>query len=178
MGTVCAFTGYRREKMPFVENNEDAKYTSFRVMLTKVIARLIERGVDTYITGCATGFDMWAGEEICKLKKENPALKLICAIPFDGQANSWSTEDQRRRYKLITQADESVIVSDHYSSGVFHERNRFMVDKADVVVAAFDGKPGGTAYTVEYAIKHDRIVIGINPSTAEVTMLSKRNFNS
>lgn len=46
MGTICAFTGYRREKMPFVENNEDAKYTSFRVMLTKVIARLIERGVD------------------------------------------------------------------------------------------------------------------------------------
>ena len=52
-----------------------------------------------------------------------------------------------------------------------------MVDKADVVVAAFDGKPGGTAYTVDYAIKHDRIVIGINPSLPKSQCSLKTQFN-
>ena len=43
-----------------------------------------------------------------------------------------------------------------------------MVDKADVVVCAFNGKSGGTAYTVDYALKQNKIVIQINPETSEV----------
>ena len=30
-------------------------------------------------------------------------------------------------------------------------RNRYLVDEADLLLAAFDGKPGGTAMTVDYA---------------------------
>lgn len=39
-----------------------------------------------------------------------------------------------------------------------------MVDKADVVVCAYDGQQGGTAYTVNYALKQNKIVIQINPT--------------
>jgi len=53
-----------------------------------------------------------------------------------------------------------------------------MVDKADVVVCAYDGQSGGTAYTVNYALKQNKIVIQINPSTAQVTIISKRTFES
>ena len=54
--------------------------------------------------------------------------------------------------------------------------NRYMVDKADVVVCAYDGQKGGTAYTVDYALKHNKIVIQINPSTCQVSIISKRTF--
>ena len=30
-------------------------------------------------------------------------------------------------------------------------RNRYMVDNANLLLAAYDGQPGGTAMTVEYA---------------------------
>ena len=53
-----------------------------------------------------------------------------------------------------------------------------MVDNVDVVVCAFNGKSGGTAYTVDYALKQDKIVIQIDPETSEVSMLSKRSFES
>ena len=43
MKTV-AFTGYRPEKMPFTEDENDELYMRFREQLSKVIARLIERG--------------------------------------------------------------------------------------------------------------------------------------
>lgn len=42
-----------------------------------------------------------------------------------------------------------------------------MVDNADVVVCAFNGKSGGTAYTVDYALKQNKIVIQIDPKQAK-----------
>ena len=53
-----------------------------------------------------------------------------------------------------------------------------MVDNADVVVCAFNGKSGGTAYTVDYALKQNKIVIQIDPETSEISMLSKKIFES
>ena len=37
----CAFTGYRPEKMPFSEDEEDESYIRFREQQHKVINRLI-----------------------------------------------------------------------------------------------------------------------------------------
>ena len=73
---------------------------------------------------------------------------------------------------------KAVITSEQYNRGCFFTRNRYMVDKADVVVCAFNGKSGGTAYTVDYALKQNKIVIQIDPETSEVTMLSKKTFES
>ena len=79
---------------------------------------------------------------------------------------------------ILTAADKAVITSEQYNRGCFFTRNRYMVDNADVVVCAFNGKSGGTAYTVDYALKQNKIVIQIDPETSEVSMLSKRSFES
>lgn len=105
-------------------------------------------------------------------------ITLECVIPFPGQADSWVKADQKRRYNILTATDKAVITSEQYNRGCFFTRNRYMVDKADVVVCAFNGKSGGTAYTVDYALKQNKIVIQIDPETSEVSMLSKRTFES
>lgn len=173
---VIAFTGYRPEKMPFQENKRDKRYLAFRVVLMRVISRLIELGGTYFISGVARGFDTWVAEDIIKLRKNNKNIHLECAIPFPGQSDSWEKADQERRYKILTEADKSVIVSEHYSRACFFIRNRYMVDVADVVVCAFNGKSGGTAYTVDYAIRQNKIVIGIDPETNIVSMLGRRDF--
>ena len=175
MNTV-AFTGYRPEKMPFSEDEEDESYIRFREQQHKVINRLIERGYTEYLSGVAMGFDTWVAEDILEFRKKNKSLHLECAIPFPEQDKTWEKSDQKRRQKILKQADTSTMVSEHYSSDCFFARNRYMVDKADVVVCAYDGQSGGTAYTVNYALKKGKIVIQINPSTAEVTIISKRPF--
>lgn len=173
---VVAFTGYRPEKMPFRENGRDTRYLAFQAVLNRIIVRLIERNCTRFISGVARGFDTWVAEDILALRKKNPKLKLECAIPFSGQADLWKKSDQRRRYRILTSADCSVITSEHYSETCFFIRNRYMVDKADVVVCAFDGQSGGTAYTVDYALKQNKIVIQIDPKTNAVSIISKRNF--
>jgi len=175
---VVAFTGYRPEKMPFSESEKDKRYLRFRSVLKRVIVRLTELGGTYFISGMARGFDTWVAEEIIDLRKKNKNILLECAIPFPGQADSWDMADRKRRYKILTVADASVIVSEHYDRQCFFARNRYMVDKADVVVCAYNGLSGGTAYTVDYALKSDKIVIRIDPETASVSLLGDKKFNS
>ena len=84
MNTV-AFTGYRPEKMPFVEDKHDEGYLHFREQQLKVIQRLIERGYTHFISGVAMGFDTWVAEDVLELQKKNKALHLECAIPCPDQ---------------------------------------------------------------------------------------------
>ena len=109
--------------------------------------------------------------------EEKQKNTLECVIPFPGQADSWEMDDQKRRYNILTATDESVITSSTYSKGCYFTRNRYMVDKADVVVCAFNGQRGGTAYTVNYALKQNKIVIQFDPATCLVSILSKREFD-
>lgn len=173
---VVAFTGYRPEKMPFREDIHDKRYLAFREMLHRVLVRLVERECDHFISGVARGFDTWVAEEVLDLRRKKKII-LECAIPFPGQADSWEMDDQKRRYNILTATDESVITSPTYRKGCYFTRNRYMVDKADVVVCAFNGQRGGTAYTVNYALKQNKIVIQIDPATCLVSILSKREFD-
>lgn len=45
------------------------------------------------------------------------------------------------------------MVSDTYSPACMQRRDRYMVDHAMLLIAAFDGTAGGTRYTVEYALR-------------------------
>ena len=177
MGTV-AFTGYRPNKLPFVEDKKDELYVAFRKKLRQVIDRLVERGYTDYISGIAMGFDTWVAEDVIEIKKTNPDIRLECAIPCPNQDKNWSLGDKLRRKKILHRADSKPVISEHYSDQCFHIRNRYMVDKADVVVCCYDGQKGGTAYTVNYALKADKIVIQINPQTAVVTIISRKNFDN
>ena len=80
--------------------------------------------------------------------------------------------DRVRRERILDAADSVVTVCEEYTSNAFFLRNRYMVDRADVIVCCFDGKTGGTAYTVEYARRQGRIIIQLNPTDMVVTVLA------
>ena len=102
---------------------------------------------------------------------------LECAVPFPGQADFWEEADQRRRYKILVSADKAVVISERYRRGCFFARNRYMIDKADLVVCAFNGQSGGTADTVKYALKHDKVVIQIDPANNIVSLINQGDSN-
>ncbi len=164
VGTV-AFTGYRPEKMPFSEDLADPQYLRFRAAEARIIRMLAERGYTHFVTGLARGFDMWTAEDVLALKEEFPAVTLTCAIPFPGQADEWPAAERARYEAILARATDAVVLSETYSKGCFFARNRYMVDMADVVICAYDGRRGGTAYTVDYALTHGKRVIRIDPAT-------------
>ena len=171
MKTV-AFTGYRLEKLPFSEDNQNPDYLAFREKLQDVIEKLIKRGCSKFISGMAVGFDTWAAEAVLESKKQNPLISLECAIPFPEQDRKWPFENQIRRTRIIKSADCCTTICDHYSKICFFLRNEYMVDKADIVICCYDGKKGGTAQTVAYAKRKNKTILQINPNDACVSLIN------
>lgn len=147
----CAFTGYRPQKMPFGFNEHDPRCIDFKKRLHDTIRELIGHGYSHFISGGALGMDMFASEAVLDLKRDYPWIILEIACPFDGQASKWSREYQDRYYRLIKEADIRTLIGHKYTRSCMFRRNRYMVDNANLLLAAYDGQPGGTAMTVEYA---------------------------
>ena len=131
----CCFSGHRPEKL----NNPEA---DIKQWLSVQIDNAIAAGYTTFISGCAMGVDIWAGQIVLQKKVQNPALHLIAATPWPGFSNKWSVEWQVQYSELLKNADLIVPVCNHYHKGVFQQRNEWMVDHSNRVIAYFNGAPG------------------------------------
>lgn len=140
----CCFTGHRPEKLTRSE-------TEIKKDLEAAILQAIDDGFVTFITGMARGVDIWAGEIVLQLRKQNPNLHLIAASPYEGFESRWSADWQRRYKDIISQADLVRFVCKRYSKSCFQIRNEWMVNRSARVIAVYNGEAGGTRNTIEYA---------------------------
>ena len=75
----------------------------------------------------------------------------------------------RERYAYdLRQCDYQTLVQEAYTPGCMMRRNRYMVDVSRILIAAFDGRPGGTARTLEYAAQRRLEIIQIPIDSAPV----------
>lgn len=118
--------------------------------LKKEIEKMILRGVKIFYNGMAMGFDLIAAETVLALKKKYPEIRLIACIPCYEQEKYYSDRDKKRYAKAFASADERVFVSENYHRGCMLKRNRYMAERADVMLAYCKKEAGGTAYTVKY----------------------------
>ena len=165
---TCAFTGYRPSKMPWGYDETDARCVEFRFRLREALEYLIGQGYTDFMSGGALGFDQMAARIVLSLREKYPWIRLIMVIPFDGQADKWSREQRGRWLEIIEASDRVIRISHRYDKGVFFQRNHYMVENADLILAAFDGQPGGTAGTVAYAKRHGVRVVRIPPVRAPI----------
>ena len=153
----CCFSGHRPEKL-----DEDPE--TVKAWLSEQIDAAIAAGYTTFISGCAMGVDIWAGQLVLQKKEKNPALRLIAATPWPGFSNRWSIDWQVQYSDLLKNADLIVPVCNHYHKGVFQQRNEWMVDHSNRVIAFFNGAPGGTKNTIDYAVNKGIEVVTNNPN--------------
>ncbi len=154
---VC-FTGHRPDKVGgYDEANEIAeKVKSF---LRAEIIKLKAEGYLAFISGMALGIDQWAAEIVL----EDPELTLIAAVPCKGQESKWPESSRARYNEIIKRAHRIHYVAESYAPWVMQERNKFMVDKSEIVVAVWDGSSGGTANCVKYAKAQEKEIRQFNP---------------
>ena len=159
----CCFTGYRPQKLPFKVSREDSGYTEFENMLINEIMELTECGCTTFISGMAMGFDIIAAECVLDAREliKDTSIKLICAIPFIDQSEKYPAFWKEKYDRLLEECDEAVLISDKYFRSCYMKRNMYMVDNSDVVMTYYDGLPGGTKNTMEYALKKGRKIINL-----------------
>ena len=148
----CCFTGHRPEKLQATEEEVKA-------WLEEQIDAAIADGFTTFISGCAMGVDIWAGQIVLRKKADKPELHLIAATPWPGFAARWKDEWKNQYNALLHDADLVVNISNHYHGGVFQQRNEWMVDHSNQVIAVYNGTAGGTKNTIDYAKAHHVAVV-------------------
>ena len=147
----CSFTGYRPSRMPFGYDEDDPRCGELKTRLHEQVERLIGMGYAHFLSGGAQGFDMFAAEEVLSLREKYPWIVLEMVSPFDAQASRWDEEHRSRHERLLREADIVTRTGREYSRGAMFRRNRYLADNCDLLLAYYDGQPGGTRMTVEYA---------------------------
>lgn len=160
---TCCFTGYRSQKLPWRFNELDERCLIMKENARNEILNAIKIGYRTFISGMALGFDMICAEIILELKKQYQDIKLVCALPCKDQYKVWR-EDQQKRYKdILKQADIVHYQYEKYQDGCMLERNDYMLNNSSMVIALFNGQPGGTKYTLDKAQKKGLKIVVIKP---------------
>ena len=147
MSKICCFTGHR--------DIEKISASVLSARLEKTIVDLIENeGVTDFRAGGARGFDSMAALAVLALKEKYPQIKLHLILPCKTQAHYFTTFEKKVYQYTLAHANSVVYVSEKYYSSVMFDRNRKLVDGADVCVAFLNHLGGGTYYTVNYARKN------------------------
>lgn len=138
-----------------------------------IIDHIENKNVTTFISGMAQGIDMWGARLVLKLKDTYPNLKLVCAIPCKNHTDVWDDNHSVNEWFEITQsADEVIYVSEEeYSNKCMQERNEWMVDNSDYVIAVWKGSIGGTSNCIKYAIEQGKEVTRLHPFKLEIQKL-------
>ena len=95
-----------------------------------------------------------------------PGLRLVAVIPFRGQESRFPAVDRERFRRVLAAADHSVTLSPSYHAGCYAVRNNYLVEHAALLVAWYDGSPGGTHYTVRRALGRGLEFINLHPHSA------------
>ena len=167
---ICAFTGHRPKSFPWKYDETAPECVALKKVLAEQIKALTDRGVTGFLSGMALGTDLWTAQIVLDLREKNPALKLYCALPCEGQEKKWPADKQALYHSILKQADDIHWESKSYTPDCMLNRNRYMVDHASVLLAVYNGvRRSGTGATVNYARKMGLEIIVIDPATLEIT---------
>lgn len=127
-------------------------------------AALLDLGVTRLYQGMAAGVDLWSAGVAWQV-----GIPYVACRPWEGHKPR--KEDYELYNWVLAHADEVVTVSDavqYPGAWVYHARNEYMVDNApDGVIAVWNGsEKGGTAACVKYAMRKERRLYRIDPSSS------------
>ena len=149
MTDVIAGTGHRPNKLGGYTHDATDRLVRFARHI------LAQNDPDTVISGMALGWD--TALAIAALDMGCP---LTCAIPFAGQERMWPASSQNQYNLILSRASKVHIVSPgDYASWKMQVRNEWMVDNCTLLLALWNGSPGGTGNCVRYAQSKSRTLI-------------------
>ena len=152
--TVC-FTGHRKLNEPAFEITD---------RIIETVESLIQSGYQTFCAGGARGFDALASEAVLTLQSRYPHVNLVLMLPFADQyrfERGWSKAEIDQYHRFQEKAAQTTILSQDYRSGMYHQRNRMLVDASSVCIAYMTRMKSGTGYTVSYAQEHGLRIVNL-----------------
>ena len=149
----CSFTGHRPGKLPWGYREEDVRCVDLKRRIRDAVEAAYDEGFRHFLCGMALGCDLYFCECVLALRSKHPDVTVEAVIPCPTQADEWREAERLRYRTLVSACDYATVVSSHYTWDCMQRRNRYLVDHAALLIAAYDGTAGGTQYTIQYAIR-------------------------
>lgn len=160
---TCCFTGHRPEKLPWRNDESDFRCVALKAELDQVLEEVYqERGMRHFLCGMARGTDMYFCEAALALRGRHQDVTVEAVIPCEEQATLWKENERNRYFHLVEECDYESLVQCRYDKDCMLRRNRYMIQRATLLIAVFDGILGGTMYTINQAKKQRLEVIMLN----------------
>jgi len=159
---IIAGTGHRPVDGLNSEYDLNGPYSNY--VRTKTIEFLKEKKPDTVISGMALGFDIILIEAAISL-----GIKCIAAIPCIEQEKIWPEKSQIRYHNVLNNplVTKHYVSNEPYTHSCMQKRNEWMINRADLIIAMWNGKrSGGTYNAITYAKKLKKEIYYINPDDA------------
>ena len=171
---TCCFTGHRPDKLPWGADERDPRCLLLKKSILREIELLYRQGFRHFISGMARGADLYFAEAVLELKEIYPDITLEGAVPCPSQAARWSDEERTRWRRILDACDLETLVQQNYDRWCMQRRDRYMVERSSAILAVFDGTPGGTMYTLNYAMKKglDIRLLNLNHPEEKATRLT------
>ena len=173
----CAITSQRPTRFKFKYQEYMTSCKRLKKRLHDVFAELYRRGVRRFYVGGALGVDLWAGEILLEMRRqeEYQKLEIVLVYPFPGHDERWDPKSRERLRHLKENCDQFVMGSKIVGAQGYRERTAYMVEHADCLVAVCDDETKGSS-GVELAVKlaeqQKLSIVQICPRTGIV----KRNY--
>ena len=158
---TCCFTGHRPSKLPWGHREDDLRCLDLKMDIVQALVELYGRGYRSFYCGMAEGCDLYFAESVLMLRQVHEDVSLHAAVPCRTQADRWLREQRARYQELLKQCDSVNVLQEVYSPGCMMARNRFMVNRSSVLLACYNGEPGGTRNTIFYAKEQGLEIITI-----------------
>ena len=159
---ICG-TGHRPDKLGGYGQGVRGKLISVAVKaLYDLTAGTWKKGtIPTVISGGALGWDQAIAD--AALQK---SYNLHFYLPFEDFDRKWPDESRKHLKYQMVRAEEygglvKYISEPGYEVWKMQRRNEAMVDAADVVLALWNGTPGGTANCIRYAEKVGKKIVNV-----------------
>ena len=148
---TCCFTGHRPQSLPWGTREQDSRCLELKLELAARLEGIYETGYRRFLCGMALGCDMYFAEAVLALRDSHPDVKLEAVIPCGSQPDRWNLAQRQRYNSLLDRCDKVTVLQIHYTPDCMLRRNRYMVEHSALLLACYNGYPGGTQSTLLYA---------------------------
>lgn len=165
---TCGFISYR------VSSSTNSSYENqifsgpLKTLLSNEVESAIKEGYSHFICSFSLGFDTCFVEAVIVLRERYPKIALEAALAYENQADHWSEKDRDKHFRLLAKCDRETFISRNYARNCYLNRNRYIVEQSQRLIAVCDGRFGGAMHAVNWAKARNAEVIVINPATYKV----------
>ena len=109
------------------------------------------------ISGFAQGWDTWLADAAIA----SGVCRLTAAIPCQNHPSKWPAKAQAHHADLLSKSNYIITITEHYTDHSMQDRNIWMTNNCNTLLACWDGTSGGTGNCVDYATKCNVNIVNI-----------------